>query len=114
MGEERARGGRPPREVIPPEADEVLPYLYLGNLWAARDETVIKAKGITHILNLTRHSVPQEVRVALNAVSYNAYLAATRDQNIHNERGRRTRIANSHHLLQFWAFTEFVVLPTIF
>ncbi len=33
-----------------------------GNLYFVRQPELVFAKGITHILNLTRHSVPKEVR----------------------------------------------------
>ena len=65
----RDRGDRPPREEIPPEADEVLPYLYLGNLNFVRKPELVFELGITHILNLTRHSVPKEVCAHKLAIS---------------------------------------------
>mmetsp|Transcript_10416 Transcript_10416/g.19730 ORF Transcript_10416/g.19730 Transcript_10416/m.19730 type:complete len:285 (+) Transcript_10416:15-869(+) len=46
---------------VPPECDEVLPYLFIGNLGFARSEEHVAKWGLTHILNLTRHSVSKGV-----------------------------------------------------
>lgn len=46
---------------LPPECDEIQPYLFLGNLAFARNEEQVAANKITHILNLTRHTLPKGV-----------------------------------------------------
>lgn len=46
---------------LPPECDEILPYLFLGNLAFARNVVEVEKHKITHILNLTRHTLTKEV-----------------------------------------------------
>eukprot|EP01064_Diplonema_japonicum_P013885 TRINITY_DN21427_c0_g1_i1.p1 TRINITY_DN21427_c0_g1~~TRINITY_DN21427_c0_g1_i1.p1 ORF type:complete len:296 (+),score=33.15 TRINITY_DN21427_c0_g1_i1:97-984(+) len=40
-------------------------YLYLGNLACARDLELLKEKGITHILTLTKRGLPEEVEAEM-------------------------------------------------
>lgn len=52
---------KPPKEPVPPESDQILDYLFLGNLNFAKSLPHLRKQKITHILNLTRHGLPKEV-----------------------------------------------------
>ncbi len=36
---------------------KILPYLYIGDVWAAKDRELLTANGITHIANLVSEDV---------------------------------------------------------
>lgn len=52
---------KPPKEPVPAESDQILDYLFLGNLNFAKELPLLQKQKITHILNLTRHGLPKEV-----------------------------------------------------
>lgn len=60
---------KPAKEPVPPESNQILDYLFLGNLNFAKEPTLLQEQKITHILNLTRHGLPKEVMDAVQVTA---------------------------------------------
>eukprot|EP01061_Rhynchopus_euleeides_P031677 TRINITY_DN52456_c0_g1_i1.p1 TRINITY_DN52456_c0_g1~~TRINITY_DN52456_c0_g1_i1.p1 ORF type:complete len:438 (+),score=94.39 TRINITY_DN52456_c0_g1_i1:30-1343(+) len=56
----------PGKLPVSANCSKVLPYLYLGNLLCASDLGLLRSKGITHVLTLTKRILPDEVVANIN------------------------------------------------
>lgn len=52
---------KPDKLPVPPESDQIIDYIFLGNLNFAKELKLLQDQKITHILNLTRHGLPKDV-----------------------------------------------------
>eukprot|EP01063_Lacrimia_lanifica_P023446 TRINITY_DN3096_c0_g1_i1.p1 TRINITY_DN3096_c0_g1~~TRINITY_DN3096_c0_g1_i1.p1 ORF type:complete len:339 (+),score=116.06 TRINITY_DN3096_c0_g1_i1:60-1076(+) len=54
--------------AVQSNCSDVLPYMCLGNLQCASDLAGLKARGVTHVLTLTKRVLPDDVREAMNCM----------------------------------------------